>query len=484
MKKNVFEKKDWLILFFILLIATLLRLYKINSPLADFHSWRQADTAAVARNFVKSGFDFLHPRFDDLSSIQSGKENPKGYRMVELPIYNVIFAYAYKIFPVFSLEVFGRLTTLFFSLIIIFVIYCLSLMENQRTTAIFTSLVYAILPFIVFFSRVVLPETTAVSLAFLGLFFLYLYSRNKQTLPSGFLLVLSIVSFAVSFLIKPVTVFYLLPAGYLFLTKHSWSTYKKVSFYLFFVISVTPLLLWRLYIKHYPEGIPESSWLLTDVNTYQGRLSIFFKPAFFRLIFFERINNDILGGYLTFFLILGIISKPKRIFFHLLLVSSIIYLFVFQGGNVQHEYYQIIILPPLAIFTGLGITHFVSSGKNLIHPLLSYPLMIVLAVFSLFFSFYKVKDYYSYPQDLVQIAKIVNTLTKEDDKIVTDRLGDTTLLYLMNRRGAPAIYKEPDDLKKFGYQYLVTLNQDLIKQLKEKDYQVVFENDSFALFRL
>ena len=285
MKKNVFEKKDWLILFFILLIATLLRLYKINSPLADFHSWRQADTAAVARNFVKSGFDFLHPRFDDLSSIQSGKENPKGYRMVELPIYNVIFAYAYKIFPVFSLEVFGRLTTLFFSLIIIFVIYCLSLMENQRTTAIFTSLVYAILPFIVFFSRVVLPETTAVSLAFLGLFFLYLYSRNKQTLPSGFLLVLSIVSFAVSFLIKPVTVFYLLPAGYLFLTKHSWSTYKKVSFYLFFVISVTPLLLWRLYIKHYPEGIPESSWLLTDVNTYQGRLSIFFKPAFFRQFF-------------------------------------------------------------------------------------------------------------------------------------------------------------------------------------------------------
>ena len=33
------------------------RLYRVTGPVADWHSWRQSDTAAVARNFTKFGFD-------------------------------------------------------------------------------------------------------------------------------------------------------------------------------------------------------------------------------------------------------------------------------------------------------------------------------------------------------------------------------------------------------------------------------------------
>jgi len=43
----------------VMVLALVLRLYKIDIPLADHHSWRQADTAAVARNFVKENFDFF-----------------------------------------------------------------------------------------------------------------------------------------------------------------------------------------------------------------------------------------------------------------------------------------------------------------------------------------------------------------------------------------------------------------------------------------
>jgi len=484
MKKNNFEKKDFLLLAIVLMVAFLVRLYKLDVPLADLHSWRQADTAAVSRNFVRSGFDLLHPRYDDLSNIQSGKENPQGYRMAEFPIYNAIFAYIYKIFPIFSLEVYGRLTTIFFSLIIIAVIYYFGLKESQRTTAVFASLTYAILPFFVFFSRVILPETTALSFVFLSIFFLYLFSQTKLNWAATVFYILAFVCFAISLLIKPVTIFYGLPLGFLFFRKYSFSTFKKFSFYLFFLLSFLPLILWRQYIKQFPEGIPEYNWLITDVNTYQGRLSIFFKPAFFRWVFFERINNYILGGYLSFFFILGVLAKTKKYFLHLLLISALTYLFIFQGGNVQHEYYQIIIFPPLALFIGLGITHLVNNGKSFFHPILLYPVITLIIVLSLFFSFYTVRYYYNFPQDLVQIAKIVNALTKEGDKIVTDRMGDTTLLYLMDRRGAPAMYKEPEEFKKAGYQYIVTLNQDVIKRLKEKQYSTVFENNNFALFKL
>jgi hypothetical protein len=61
--------KNKILILVILCLAFGLRLYKINNPIADWHSWRQADTAAVARNFDKFGFDILHPRYDDISNI-------------------------------------------------------------------------------------------------------------------------------------------------------------------------------------------------------------------------------------------------------------------------------------------------------------------------------------------------------------------------------------------------------------------------------
>ena len=57
------------------------RKYKIDTPVADWFSWRQTDTAAVGRFYARDGINVMKPRFYDLSSIQSGIENPNGYRM-------------------------------------------------------------------------------------------------------------------------------------------------------------------------------------------------------------------------------------------------------------------------------------------------------------------------------------------------------------------------------------------------------------------
>jgi len=478
------KKIDFFILTIILSIALSFRLYKINTPLADLHSWRQADTAAVARNFMRNGFDLLHPKYDDLSSNQSGKENPLGLRFVEFPIYNASVALIYKYFPLLSLEATGRLTTAFFSLIIIGIIYYLTLKESNRIAAIISSSVYAIFPFFVFFSRVVLPETTALAFAFLSIFFLYLYSHQKKSIFSIICFIFSVISFALGLLVKPTVIFYSIALLFLFYRKYELNLVKKPLFYLYFFIAGLPFLLWRLYIQNFPEGIPPSDWLITSVNTYKGLENIFFRPAFFRWIFFERINNFIFGGYLTLFFIYGILKKPASYFLHFILISAVAYLFIFQGGNVQHEYYQTIILPALAIFVGLGASYLFTNTKTSIHPIFAHATLILVFVFSFFFSYYKVRDYYNYPSELPQIAKIVNTLTKESDKIVTDRMGDTTLLYLIDRKGAPSIYKDPSELKKLGYNYLVTLNDGEIKQLKNDKYQIVFENDKFTLFAL
>ena len=474
------------ILLLILTIALFFRLYKINNPLADFFSWRQADTASVARNFVHNGFDILHPRYDDLSNIQTGQENPQGYRMVEFPLYNGIFALMYKTLPILPLEVYGRITSIFFSLILIAIIYYFLHKEIGNTAAVAGSLVYAVFPFFVFFSRVVLPDTTAISLTFISLFFLYLFSQEKQKGKSAFYYIMSILFYAAGILTKPTVIFYSISSIYLFYKKYGFRAFSQVIFYVYFVIGLIPFIWWRYHISFYPEGIPVSEWLITHVNTPQGRESIFFRPAFFRWIFYERINNIILGAYLSFIFLLGIFAKHKKYFFYSLLVTSTLYLFVFQGGNVQHEYYQIMILPTIAIFIGVGVGIIKKNSRFFISPVIIVPSVIGIFAISFLFSFYTVKDYYNYSNELIEIAKIIRYVTKPEDLIVTDTTGDTTLLYLSERRGAPAPFKDFSELKKSGYKYFVTQNKEVIENLKsEKKYPERFlDTDKFAIFSL
>src|SRR3989344_9203010 len=90
-------------------MGLLVRLYKIGNPVADWHSFRQADTASVTRVYAEEGINLLIPRYHDISTTQSGLFNPEGYRFVEFPIFNAIHALLLTNFGIFSLEVWGRL---------------------------------------------------------------------------------------------------------------------------------------------------------------------------------------------------------------------------------------------------------------------------------------------------------------------------------------------------------------------------------------
>src|SRR3989344_1632903 len=94
-------KSQYFWLGLILILGFLVRLYKIDSPIADWHSWRQADTAAVTRNFIKEGFNPFLPKYDDASGVaESPIANPNRFRFVEFPFYNIFVYPLYLIFGV------------------------------------------------------------------------------------------------------------------------------------------------------------------------------------------------------------------------------------------------------------------------------------------------------------------------------------------------------------------------------------------------
>lgn len=478
-----FKRIDAIVLGVILLIALALRLYKIDIPLADWHSWRQVDTAAVARNFAEGDFNLLYPRYDDLSNVQSGQYNPEGYRFVEFPIYNALFGLIYKNFPIMPVEVYGRLVSVFFSLIIIAVIYFIALKEHGRTAAIGAAFIYATFPFFVYYSRAVLPETTALGFSFIALFLSYVWATSKHKLAPA-LLLFSWVFAATSILIKPTVIFYFLPIAYTFFIKYRFRLVKRFAPYLYFSTIAIPFILWRVWIGQFPEGIPGFDWLITSVNTFEGRKVIFFRPAFFRWVFHERILLLIMGGYAAVLPLLGMLERSKKSYFiPYIMAGAMVYLFVFQGGNVQHDYYQTIILPALALMGGVGISRLLSRSDINQSMFFNIVAVIVIIGFSWLMSYYKVRDYYLYSEDLVNIGKIIQTLTPANAKIVTDRNGDTTLLYLAHRKGMPAVTDTLENLKAKGMEYFYTDKPDVATEVA-KTFTPVFENSHVFIFKL
>jgi hypothetical protein len=104
-------------------------------------------------------------------------------------------------------------------------------------------------------------------------------------------------------------------------------------------------------------------------------------------------------------------------------------------------------------------------------------------MFSFFFSYYQVKDFYFYNFDQVNVAKIIKTLTEPNAKIVTDTTGDTTLMYLSDRRGYPATTADLDILKRNGMQYFITMKKEAADRLRSK-YKLIFDSEKVYIFKL
>lgn len=441
------------LLFCILIGAFYVRLYQFGRPVADWHAWRQVDTSAVSRNFVKYGFDVFHPKFDDLSKGVSLLDNPKGYRFVEFPIYNVLQAGLFIIFDRFTIEQWGRIVTIVSQLITILFLYALVRKYIGQRAAIIASSFYAFVPYNIYFGRTILPDSTTVMATMGGIYYFDIWiERFKDAKKMHVRYFLAALIFTASaLLLKPFSLFFLLPLVYLTFKHFRFLAYKQWALWIFLIASVLPFLLWRLWMQQYPEGIPQSNWLF---NQYGIR----FTGAFFRWLFADRIGSLILGFFGLPFVILAIVAKNKKegLFFYSFLVSSLLYLTVIAYGNVHHDYYQILIVPTLAIFFAKGTEFLLSHAGSLFHRFTTYVVIFVCIMFMLAFGWFRVRDFYNLQHvEVLSAGAAVDKLTPKDAKVIAPYGGDTTLLYYTDRKGWPVWDRPLKQFVKEGAEYLV-----------------------------
>lgn len=489
---NIHVLKSKFPIVIILVLAFVVRLYEFSAPVGDWHSWRQADTSAVSRNFVTHGYDLLHPRFDDLSNVPSKLDNPEGYRFVEFPLYNALQAGLSDSIGMLTLEQWGRMVSIIASLISTYILYRLLRRHVSEEAGLLTAFFYAFFPFTIYYGRTILPDTSMVASSLAGVYFFDLWIEKKckmKRIPfknsvfsrASLFFLLSLLSTTLAFLLKPYALFFTLPMIYLAWKAFGRRLLLQRELWVYLILSVTPLLLWRQWMMQYPEGIPANAWLLNGNG-------IRFRPAFFRWMGYERLVKLISGYGGVLFLFLGayqIFREKSRGLFLAFFVSCLLYVCIFASGNVQHDYYQILIMPTIAIFYGLGaysLLHFFSKRREYIGILLVASITFV----SFFFSWKIIKDYFNINNpDMIQAGKMVDKLTPKNARVIALYEGDTSFLYQTKRKGWANMQNPLPTMIEKGADYLVMLHpsaEDI--RFYSQEYPIVASSSAYILVAL
>lgn len=450
--KNV-VKNEYFILSIILLLGLLVRLYKVDNPVADWHSWRQADTSAVSRNFVNDGIHMFYPKYDDISSIQSGIDNPTGIRMVEFPIYNALHATLYEKFGIYTLEKWGRLTTVFITLLTAIFLFLLAKKHYSGKIGLLAAFFFLFLPFNIYFSRVILPDPLGVLFAVSGL---YYFGINNF---------ISAILFALALLQKPYLGFYLLPLLPEFLKKEN---IKKTI--MFWAIAFIPFVIWRFWTQLHPEGIPFYSWAFNGDR-------IRFHPSWFKWLFGERIGLLILGTWGLIPFAFGLIQKLQNKFNLYFTLAGLSYLIIVASANVRHDYYQILIIPPIATTLALGTSYLWKKSK----------IILILSLITMFLiSWDRIKPFYQVNHyEIVTIGKTVDEMLPKTAKIVIPYNGDTAFLYQTKRKGWPAVDDSIDNIIDRGADYYVSLDLGSSDTINfSKRFKTLVKTDKYIILDL
>ncbi len=459
----------WLVL--IIFFGLLVRLYKIDSPIADWHSWRQADTAAVTRNFIKTGFNPFFPKYDDMLGVSENPIiNPAAFRFVEFPIYNIAVYPLYLLFGV--ADIYHRLVSVIFSLGAIALIFFIVKRYASSVTALISAFTFAFLPFNVFFSRTTLPEPTFIFFA-LGM----VYFLDRWIWERGLLLgVLGFIFTALAFLIKPWAIFFFLPILYSMYLKGDRRLWAK--FILFSLLALLPFILWRLWMLQQPEGIPASSWLLNGDG-------IRFRPAFWWWIISERLGGEILSatGIVLFFI--GLLSKPKNgnYFLHFWVLSAFLFTVIFATGNVRHNYYQTLLVPVASIFFSLGFVTLFRGSNSFIPRIWTIIVALILFPLSFYFGFKVVKEFYKINNPvIVEAGKKADQILPKAAIVLAPYNGDSAFLYQTNRSGFAAEALPLVELvSDYGVGYYISTTRDDKTNWVLRHFQILEDNPRFII---
>jgi hypothetical protein len=450
-----------------------------RSPLFDFHSWRQADTAAIARNFVKERFNPLYPQVDFRGA------QPEGFVETGFELYAFIVAALGKVVG-FSPALGRILNIVLFPLtaLLLYRFVRLRYGEPEGAVALF---IYSLgLPLTLFMDRAFMNEALLALLSVVCLWSAQSYCERLRTRDLAILLLAS-ASIAV---VKPTFLIVAAPVAALFVERFGRAGLFRPELWL---VGAVTLICGALWFSH-AHRLHEITGLSFGLGNKFMNGEVLSSPDY-PVILGRRLLKDILGP-------VGVLSAPVGLIAALRLkkraelwgvLAFAVYLVVVAAGNFHHNYYQLPIVPIGTVLTSVGI---IAAVRGLSHwygwkpasRLAACAGILWLAATSTFVRNVSAHNWYEVDHARWRLCADLEPLLVPSDRVVFVNEPNPDMLFCLDRKGwllnDPTITLE--QLRKLsaeGGSVVVSRKSDPLSVGLKQAAQRVLETPDFVVHR-
>lgn len=197
-----------------------------NSPYEAGDAWRQSDTESMARNFAEDRFNIFFP--------QLNYDGPApNYAQLEFQITTFLIALLYRMFG-YHYELARLIPILFFTGSACY-LYLISRKFYSAGTAWIITLLYALFPLNLYYSRAIMPESAAIFFSIGAFYYFNQWIVNEKTK----LLIVAAFMTALAILVKVPAVFIGIPMLWMSIVKYRREIFVKWQLWFFAGVSLS-----------------------------------------------------------------------------------------------------------------------------------------------------------------------------------------------------------------------------------------------------
>lgn len=415
-----------LLLIAILTLGFAARAATFRSPLFDFHSWRQADTASIARNFVEERFNPLYPQVD----WRGGQQD--GFVETGLELHAFAVAALSKVFG-FSPSV-GRLLNASLFPLAAFLLFRFVRFRYGDTAALIAAFIYAVgLPLTMFIDRAFMNESLLALLSIACLWAAQSYCARSRVRDLAILLIASVLIA----IVKPTYLIILGPVGGLFFERFGVAALLRWEPWLVGAATVASGTLWFWHARNLSE-LTGLSFGLSDKLLDSEIL----RSAEYPFKVARRLVKDILGPVGALFTPIGavIAIREKKYAEALGILAFAAYLIVVAAGNFHHNYYQLPIVPIATVLASLGIVRSVAHLSGRYHwrwtkELTAYSAILWVAAMSTLIRNVSAHNWYEQNRGRLHLCENLKPLLSDTDRLVFANDQSPDMLFCLDRKG-------------------------------------------------
>lgn len=404
-----------------LALALALRLFQLDAPLIGEHSWRQTDTASMARHFERGGHRFLHPQ------IQWGGDG-SGEIASELPLYPFLVALLQSALG--PHDWIGRLLAALFSVASIAYLYALARDFAGERSARWAAFFLAVLPLSVFFGRAVMGESLMLAASVGGIFHFSRWTRagSRRDFAASALLT------AIACGVKGTALFAVFPLGWLAFSRFGLRALRTPSLWLYAALVLAPLVAWYAHA----HAIEQRTGLTVGIFSKLGDADLVLRGAYWERVLLDRFAQHQLTWLGFGLFAIGLVlprRQPGERLFDVWLLGMLAYLVVVAPGNYLHSYYLLPLLYPAAV----TMARVYDRGFDAATPRAPATLALgIVALGIVVWSALLLRPLYAREDpatspDFALAARIAAATRPDERVLLADR--DPTVLYLADRHG-------------------------------------------------